>query len=403
MSWFIDALDAEAGIAFVSLLPSTDVRDDTSALFLSAPDFAFQPLPGRALGFSAARGTFQSGLFADDVEIAFPTLEDVREFVRRVYLGRSGGDGFAPGGAAPDQDFPSGTGPRVPAYGPGPANEPEEQGEEGYGPRGDDVFDPSVPDLLDFSYGMNDASQKVQLLRDEYRPVAVAPSVLLTPARPPRPGTTADTLRSSIVEAIGMTLLELLARGPAPEGEPEWQDAIASLAVAAHDVDTVYDVSARFRPAIEAALRSLQYSGRVAPGFFEFFEEDLPYWLQRRADRYGIGPRTSLGLRSGRTTLSELRQWPVARQHLAAWPLARDDDSLWSLLVRFASSPPASPTPAQLILVLFAARHLTSAGRGGLRPDRGYRWLREQLPERVFPPEVERMIYGGPREQLQLG
>jgi hypothetical protein len=66
-------------------------------VFVAAPFFQPEPLASRAPGFAACRSTFQAGLFVGGEEVAFETLADAIEFVRRGYTsGREFPDPTAP-------------------------------------------------------------------------------------------------------------------------------------------------------------------------------------------------------------------------------------------------------------------------------------------------------------------
>jgi hypothetical protein len=112
-AWYIDALDTRAGLAFASYrvadLTSETVTVDLPCIFIEPPAFRPESLSSRAPAFAASRGSFQLGLFVQEQEVAFPTLEDVVEFVRRAFLRGGGGDG--PGGLGPGVPVPPEVGP----------------------------------------------------------------------------------------------------------------------------------------------------------------------------------------------------------------------------------------------------------------------------------------------------
>jgi hypothetical protein len=103
VAWRIDAWDSLAGRAFLCRRPADEQRApdlDQSTVFVGPPFFQPEPLASRAPGFAACRGTFQAGLFVDGEEVAFETLADAIEFVRRGYTsGREFPDPTAPLGA----------------------------------------------------------------------------------------------------------------------------------------------------------------------------------------------------------------------------------------------------------------------------------------------------------------
>lgn len=113
-AWRIDSLDARAGLAFASWreadLSGGAPRLDRDAVFLSPPAFSPEVLGSRAIGFGAARGQAQLGVFLDGEELAFATLEALTEFVRRLYMGSGGGDAGG-GGGRPGPPEPEGGGP----------------------------------------------------------------------------------------------------------------------------------------------------------------------------------------------------------------------------------------------------------------------------------------------------
>jgi len=115
VAWRIDSLDARAGLAVASFR-TADLEGEASpldqpAVFLSPPSFAPEALASRATGFAAARGRAQLGLFIEEREVGFESLEALTEFVRRLYAGGGAGDG--PGGE-PGPRFPAPEGPESP-------------------------------------------------------------------------------------------------------------------------------------------------------------------------------------------------------------------------------------------------------------------------------------------------
>ena len=121
--WYIDALDARAGRAFVSFRPKIlDTAEDLDAsqqsFYIAPASFEPEPVAGPSIGMSSTRGTFQSGLYDGEGAVPFPSLASVIDFVRRAYL--SGG-----GNAEPDGEGP-----------PEPPEEPPPESPEGEGPLG---------------------------------------------------------------------------------------------------------------------------------------------------------------------------------------------------------------------------------------------------------------------------
>lgn len=108
-AWRIDSLDVKAGYAFASQREpwskdSLLAADGT--VFFQPPDFVAQRVATPSVGYAASRAMFQLGLYQDPAtEVAFPALDAVRDFVRRVYL-RASGDGAPPGGEGPLTPLP---------------------------------------------------------------------------------------------------------------------------------------------------------------------------------------------------------------------------------------------------------------------------------------------------------
>jgi hypothetical protein len=102
--WYIDALDADAGIAFASFRPAEDGQEreygNEHAVVVAAPHFQPSPVSHRALSLGAIGRGAQSGVYTANNEVGFTSLDQVVEFVRKVYVG--GGAG----GSAPSPDMP---------------------------------------------------------------------------------------------------------------------------------------------------------------------------------------------------------------------------------------------------------------------------------------------------------
>lgn len=107
--WYIDALDARAGMGLATYRDA-DLNTDTvdlgrPAVFIGPPFFQGESVASRAIGFAATRGSFQLGLFLGEEEVAFVTLQGVCEFIRRVYISSGGGD--TDGGISPAPIVPN--------------------------------------------------------------------------------------------------------------------------------------------------------------------------------------------------------------------------------------------------------------------------------------------------------
>lgn len=97
--WSIDALDADGGIAFASFRQSgeADIGDleVEHAVVVAAPHFRPVPVSSRALSLGAISQGAQSGVYGDSGEVRFDSLDQLVEFVRKVYVG-GGASGATP-------------------------------------------------------------------------------------------------------------------------------------------------------------------------------------------------------------------------------------------------------------------------------------------------------------------
>ena len=100
--WYIDAWDPRGGRAFISWRP-TDIGDvprlDYPATYVCPPHFQPEHLSSRSIALAATHGMFQLGLFDEEAEVAFVSLDEAVSFVRRGY--GSGGATPIPGGSSP--------------------------------------------------------------------------------------------------------------------------------------------------------------------------------------------------------------------------------------------------------------------------------------------------------------
>lgn len=129
--WYIDALDPLGGRAFATWRGPGVFEDEIAeapgrTVFIGPPTFQAEPLSGMAIGLAATRAAFQAGVYDEEDEIPFPTIQAVSEFVRRIFLAGAGGEGPGPGGG------PSGPGGEgLPGLEPGMLAEIEKRMEEG--------------------------------------------------------------------------------------------------------------------------------------------------------------------------------------------------------------------------------------------------------------------------------
>jgi hypothetical protein len=117
-NWYIDALDARAGMGLATYrdadLNSGTVDLGRPAVFIGPPFFQAESVASRAIGFAATRGSFQLGLFLNNGEVAFPSLQGVCEFIRRVYISSGGGDTDGGISTAPVEPNPESGGGELP-------------------------------------------------------------------------------------------------------------------------------------------------------------------------------------------------------------------------------------------------------------------------------------------------
>lgn len=108
MRWYIDALDADGGIAFASFRHA-DTEDCGHVVLMRAPYFTPEPVAAQAVALGAIHIGAQTGVIVEGNELGFDSLEQVAEFVRRSYIagGTSRGDPAPP---APDQPGPDSEG-----------------------------------------------------------------------------------------------------------------------------------------------------------------------------------------------------------------------------------------------------------------------------------------------------
>lgn len=96
LAWYLDAWAVRDGVAFASARPADSV-DARNTVFLSVPDLQPTPVGRITTALGATRRGFQAGLRDfNGVEVAFDSIAQVREIVRRGYLA----GGLGPGGAA---------------------------------------------------------------------------------------------------------------------------------------------------------------------------------------------------------------------------------------------------------------------------------------------------------------
>ncbi len=388
-AWHLDALDARAGLAFASNRDadlSGDLLDmQALAVFIAAPDFTPETLASRATGLAATRGSLQLGLFLEEGEVAFATLDDVVEFVRRCYLAGGGGDGAA------------GTGPGVPPLGP--------DGAEGETPLDPGPFVSAAAQPIQRMFWHLDEMAHNQRLSFETtgrgaRLVRVASASTSCVSAPSGPASDLLTLGAAAA------LIEMLRRCPPPGGDlGVWWQGLQCLG--------------------DAADRLGLWGGFAGPDFAPTIAEEWEGTLRRRphllGDRLGDdvpmafetlflglarGDRRRRG--DGDEPFEDLARLPLPAGTARRLELPVRNASLADL-VSLATAAPATfagSKPVDAGLLLFAACHLLrnrgSApvwGNGEIATSwrealvgSALAWLRQNLPERIFPVQIEAMI-----------
>jgi hypothetical protein len=95
-AWCVDAWAVRDGAAFASRREA-EAREAENTVFIAVPDLEPVPVGRRSTALSATRRNFQTGLRnLDGTEIAFESLEQIAELVRRGFLAA----GLGPGGSA---------------------------------------------------------------------------------------------------------------------------------------------------------------------------------------------------------------------------------------------------------------------------------------------------------------
>jgi hypothetical protein len=109
-AWYIDAWNVVGGQAFASFREREEEGKKAGraegGVFLGAPYFEPEWTSNPSTALAAARAAFQPGFWNDDgAEVAFTSLEEVRELVRRAYIA-GGGGGMGPDGVVPPEPPP---------------------------------------------------------------------------------------------------------------------------------------------------------------------------------------------------------------------------------------------------------------------------------------------------------
>jgi hypothetical protein len=419
--WHFDALDARGGLAFASYrkagLGDVELSDDYT-VHIGPPSFAPEQLSSRALGHAAFRASFQSGLYAEGREVAFPSLSSLIEFVRRGYLAGGGGDGANDGGSGvppqPDE---------------GPSDAPDL--EETFGKFG------LTQELERFSNEIN----KLKFQADS--PVPCADFAWVSNQF----GSADQSAKSgsigaptSLLFALIDLAIELLRRFPGTHNPyllSRWQASASRLAWAGTEL-LLWDKLRQYPMVLNPLGIALATAFDRGANLLARQPQDLAgelrkgsLWAVERA-MYGV-----LGLWNPGWEFAPLplfwekfdfwRGSPAgdAADDLACWPLPKvlrksdlSVENLMELLALFTGAPrriAELQEPAKTVainLVIFSVAHLNKA-TDAIAPldrrnavalsqpsdhvamsaaQRGFDWLAAQMPRVAFPPEIERFI-----------
>lgn len=382
-AWRIDSLDARAGRAFASFR-FADLEDDVmpvdgDAVFISAPDFAVESLATRAPGLAAARTTGQLGLFVDEREVAFDSLDALTEFVRRTYLAGSGG-------SEPDDGVPTPEGALSPEGG---EDHREFEGER------DQVIEHLV---LKGQQVLDDISE-LKFAEDNRAPSAefsgLAPGALIDNAN------AGKSLAEGAV-VIAHALFDVPLFGATEMQTDVWKRAILSLAAAMRGLGVLQDArTVRSWGSLE--VKAMLYG--PADGNDPPRSDHLTHLLGlgRSGDDH-FSPRS-------RDPLDDLEEWPLSSSVAKLSGLKGPDATVLGLMGVISASPQVLANSDQVAvrdaaaIFLFGAAYIVSwtgeHRRGAFRSDPDYRrallvgaidWIAGQWPRRLFPADLEDKI-----------
>jgi len=416
--WYIDALDARAGMALATYR-ETDLNENSvdlgkPAVFIGPPFFQGESVASRAIGFAATRGSFQLGVFLDGEEIGFETLQGVSEFIRRVYVSSGGGDtdsGISPAPVVPNPEGGGAEFRRLP---------PEEVAIA----REMLNFVSSIAeDIASISQRSHASSRKKQVNRRES-----TYNVTLQ-----------DTLKSfsdlDELLSYGMAVLieEMIGRLPFGQNEVgAWMRTMMTLGQMLSRLG-LYDALAH-TPDFDRLLRratDLEDRHRLFNGYVNEFDAALPVmlglgpytpWHPRFGPMYLVGWHPAPGNFDPLDALSSFPLPSIAAKHVGLNP---DTANVRDLLSVFLANPTVlegesgSQPPESTMLaafVLLASMLIVSSGQASLGPIDATRmsrvlrqdllksavaWMDAQMPSYVFHSDVEKYIRGA--SQVRYG
>jgi hypothetical protein len=408
--WYVDTLDARGGLAFASWR-AADSKEDTAlrdrpVFHFSPPAFAPIPIASPAPALAAERYGFQLGLFDADGEVPFGSLDEVAEFVRRIYIGTGRSDGTSGGEGVPA---------------PPPEGEPPDLPSEPL--RGDADEGPLRKGLRRL--------EKAIMLTSRGTATEISWSTGLREK-------THSHKRSSQV-AIGgvLTLVETLARFPGSGSEEKleiWLATASRLVATCCRLGVVQFLESGVYPFVESACRQfLKSAGPVlinhprhnylnsvweALALMADFDPGYEYWLRRVLEVRGSAP--------GAEPFEDLSRFPIAHKYAVA--IAAPEPARASI-ADLLSSILASPTrikasPNIDAIAMFAAARIVSfdgaspvigdsysahhhpqrlEARLAQREARAYDWLSRELPRFAFSYPVEELINKGVPDKPLFG
>lgn len=419
-AWRIDGFDARAGLAFASWreadLVSDNLQLERPAVFLSPPTFRPEVLASRAVGFGfGTRGQAQLGVFIDEAELGFDSLDELTEFVRRAYISSGGGDAGGGGGG--------GGRPRPPPI-------PEGGPDISFGerPEGETPFSARL--IIETAKRAHEAAVMLSFQAGQPTPASVLPShsVEVQPA--------SSTSVDALGDGAGELVLEFLRRYPLrsrPDQMLEWYEGAHRLGAAIADLGLWSPLlGGRFGPVFDSAAKQIVGSlssplplpsdRNLLPMLFEqssSFWSRLPPWNIEEifffTRRHGLPLTWSGEARREGDPIDDLNAWPVSREVAVLTGSGQKNVSVLNLLSAVSGAPgklgaeATSPAGLQASLILiFSVAHILGKAdpRSGLLwflPDvcnagsaqmteRSVDWILRQWPLLIFPRVVEDLI-----------
>ncbi len=383
--WKIDTLDTRGGLAFASCFEVYNSNEAVEHIFIGTPGFRPESTANGALSWSAGRGCFQIGLFIGEVEVKFPTANDVAEFVRRAYLKSGGGDGADGGGESPP---------------PRPDNPPE------------------MPESLIFlseGYENSELALANQIRNSLEDFQEISSNMKLGKVNPfdkwpDLTDVTANNNRYLLVSAAYRLLHEILLRLPAntdTQGQVRWlRDARCLDALITRlELWPLLRRDPYIQP-LRNLITDLEYR-------FSNLSKIFPIYM----GYIGLGfanPNPMLSTHFQRDIVSYLSRMPLPKSLENLTPPDQNNRaSLYHLLVSFMGSPNQFSCRQEAIeLVMFASACIVGPKHGiplmilehpslelklleaaiDTNVNNAWKWLREHLPRAVFPKSLEEAI-----------